>query len=182
MIAVISRSSGVASEAAAGGLRLAFGIGAYLIPLGLLLWGISFFVRADIRESRTGIGIALILLSVVSLAALAPSGAVSLSEAAVSTQGGYLGGGFAWLLAKLTGQVIAGVLLVGLFVGGLVVIGLSISGLYEASRDRFAPAEKEPVPRRERQPRTAVRRRDDWWGGDPGPRAFRPGLQAVGAR
>jgi len=145
MIAVVSRTSGMATEAASGGLKLAFGIGAFLIPIGLLLWGVSFFVRADIRESRTGAGIGIILLALISIAALAPSGPVELTPEAVAAEGGYVGGGFAWLLAKLTGELIAGVLLVGLLVAGLVVTGLSISALIDMLRDRFEPAEEAPA-------------------------------------
>ena len=61
---------------------------------------------------------------------------------AVADQGGYVGGGFAWLLATLTGELIAGVLLVGLLVAGLVVTGLSISALVDLLRDRFEPAQE----------------------------------------
>ncbi|HSK46657.1 MAG TPA: DNA translocase FtsK 4TM domain-containing protein [Coriobacteriia bacterium] len=158
MIAVVSRSSGVATEAASGGLKLAFGVGAYLIPIGMLLWGVSFFVRADIREARTGAGIGIILLALISLAAIAPSGPVSLEQSAVAVQGGYVGGGFAWLLARLTGELITGVLLTGLLVGGLVVTGLSISALVDQLRDYFEPQDEEPLrpARRERASKTVA--------------------------
>ncbi|HET6350918.1 MAG TPA: DNA translocase FtsK 4TM domain-containing protein [Coriobacteriia bacterium] len=156
MIAVLTRDSGIASEAAGSGLKLAFGIGAYLIPIGLVLWGVSFFVRADIREGRTGLGIGIILLATVALAAIVPEGAVSLARADVAKEGGYLGGGLAWLLSTPTNQWIAGVLLCGMFIAGLIVTGLSISGLVDVLRDRFGPEEEpEPAPRtRTRAPKT----------------------------
>ena len=70
LISVLSRHTGVVTDAGALGLKLAFGIGAYLIPVFLVLWGISFFVRAEIHEVRTGIGLGVIALAVISIAAL----------------------------------------------------------------------------------------------------------------
>jgi len=160
LIAVVSRNSGVAAGAASIGLRAAFGVGAYLIPIGLLLWGVSFFARAEIHEGRTGIGLGLCVLAIISLAALAtPGGAYLESVDTVAQQGGYVGGGVAWALATPTSAPIAAVLLIGLLIVGLVVTGLSISGLVDLVRERFQ-REEEPEPRkartsRERAPRTA---------------------------
>lgn len=159
LIAVLSRSSGIASTAVASGLKAAFGIGAFLIPIGLLLWGVSFFVRADIREARTGAGIGIVLLAVISLAALATPDASYLDASTVTTRGGYVGGAVAWALATPTTPAIAGVLLAGLLIVGLVVTGLSISALVELARERFAPADEEPHARpsrsrAEKAPRT----------------------------
>lgn len=159
MIAVASTETGVLAAAGSSGLKGLFGIGAFLVPIGLLLWGVSFFVRADIQEARTGAGIGIILLAIVSLAALATPGTGTLrfvDPELVTSYGGYLGGGLAWVLVTLTGPVISGVLLFGLLLAGLVVIGLSISALVEMLRDRFGPAEEEPArpARRERASKT----------------------------
>jgi S-DNA-T family DNA segregation ATPase FtsK/SpoIIIE len=157
MIAVVSRSTGVATEAAAGGLKMAIGIGAYLTPIGLLLWGISFFVRgAEIREARTGLGLGIVVLALISLAGLSTPDGLYLDAAQVATHGGYVGGAIAWGLVKLTGPAISAVLLVGVLIAGLVVVGLSISGLIELVRDRLtSESADEPAPsRRERAPRT----------------------------
>lgn len=159
MIAVLSSGAGIAANAASVGLRAAFGVGAYLIPVGLLLWGVSFFVRAEIHEGRTGIGLALCVLAVIALAALAtPGGAYLESVDTVAAHGGYVGGAFAWVLATPTTPAIAAVLLVGLLIVGLVVTGLSISGLVDVVRDYFTPDEQPPArsvrSARERAPRT----------------------------
>ena len=156
-IAVVSTSSGVAAEASATGLKLAVGIGAYIIPVFLLLWGVSFFVRSEVREIRTGLGLVLIVLAVVSMSALAIPGAAFFDKEMLVTHGGYVGSGIAWSLFSLLGAAISYVLLIGLAVVGLVVIGLSISALVEWVQDAMyrEPAE-EPRPRagRERAPRT----------------------------
>lgn len=162
MIAVVSRSTGMATEAAAGGLKMTVGIGAYLLPIGLLLWGVSFFVRADIREARTGIGLGLIVLAAISLAALATPDVGGTQDAAryvasenVAAHGGYIGGGIAWALVSLTGPAIAAVLLVGLLIVGLVITGLSISALIDIVRERLAaPEPAASAPQRERRTKT----------------------------
>lgn len=159
MIAVASTDTGVLAAAGSSGLKGLFGVGAYLVPVGLLLWGVSFFVRADIREVRTGAGIGIILLAIISLAALATPGTETsrfVDPALVTMYGGFIGGGLAWILATLTGPAISAVLLVGLLIAGLVVTGLSISALFDLLRDRFTPAADEaPRPaRRERPPKT----------------------------
>lgn len=151
MIAVMSANSGVAGGAAATALKSAFGIGAYLVPIGMLLWGVSFFVRADIREGRTGIGIGIVLLGIISLAALATPDRAYLDKTEVLTHGGYLGGGIAWGLVTLVEPTITTVLLIALIVVGLVVTGFSISGLVDAVRERWAGEEgDEQVPARKR--------------------------------
>lgn len=155
MIAVTSSTGGVAATAAASALKSVFGIGAYLIPLGMLLWGVSFFVRAEIREGRTGIGLGIIVVSVISLVALSTPDGDFVASHLVASHGGYVGGGIAWALVTLVGTAIAAVLLVGALLVGLVVIGLSISGLVELVRDRlFAPSDEQPA-QRSRLPRAS---------------------------
>jgi S-DNA-T family DNA segregation ATPase FtsK/SpoIIIE len=158
LIAVLSRHTGIVTDATASALRMAFGIGAYVIPVFLILWGVSFFVRAEIHELRTGLGLALVALSVISIAALtSPKGAILSDPNVVATHGGYVGGGVAWALDATVGPAIGYVLLGGLVVVGLIVTGLSITGLVEWVRGAF---EREPAaePRearpRQRAPRT----------------------------
>lgn len=157
-IAVMSRSSGVAAEAGAGALKMSFGIGAYLIPVFLLLWGVSFFVRTEIHEARTGLGLGLVVLAIISMAALSTPAAAFFMPEQLPIHGGYVGAGIAWSLYKLLGAPIAYVLLIGLGIVGLVVTGLSISALVDWVRDTIdiRTSEKEPKPSgsRERAPRT----------------------------
>jgi S-DNA-T family DNA segregation ATPase FtsK/SpoIIIE len=160
-IADVSRSSGMAAEAGAGALKMLLGIGAYLVPVMLLLWGVSFFVRSEIHEGRTGLGLGLVALAVIAMAGLATPGALYFAKASLPTYGGYLGASVAWVLHKTLGDVIGYVLLVGLAIVGLVVTGLSVSSAFEWVRDAFesrAEAREEaaqPASRpRERAPKT----------------------------
>ncbi len=157
LIAVMSRSTGMAAEAGAGALKLLFGIGAYVIPVFLLLWGVSFFVRSEVREGRTGLGLGLIVFSVISMAALATPGDDFFNRDLLITHGGYMGSSVAWALNRMLGSTIGYVLLAGVAVVGLVVIGLSISALVEWVAEA---TQREPVvqpkdkPSRDRAPRT----------------------------
>ncbi|MDR3687515.1 MAG: DNA translocase FtsK 4TM domain-containing protein [Coriobacteriia bacterium] len=156
LISVLSRHTGVVTDAGALGLKLAFGVGAYLIPVFLVLWGVSFFVRAEIHEIRTGIGLGVIALAVISIAALMSPSRHLFEAAVLSAHGGYVGAGVAWALISTTGATIGYVLLSGLVIVGLIITGLSITSLVEWVRDVF---EREPeAPResrsRQRAPRT----------------------------
>ena len=159
LIAVLSHTNAYLAEASATGLKLAFGIGAYLIPVFLVLWGVSFFVRAEIREIRTGIGLGILALSIISIAALttaAPKGHI-FDSIALTGHGGYVGAGVAWALYAAVGTTIGYVLLGGFVIVGLIVTGLSITGLVEWVRGAF---EREPessqreLRSRQRAPRT----------------------------
>ncbi len=71
MIAVTSESTGVAAEWIASALRALVGLGAYVVPVVLVLWGISFFVRiGDISEGRIGAGLALIVVALTGMVSL----------------------------------------------------------------------------------------------------------------
>jgi len=156
-IAVMSRSTGVVAQGGADGLKMAFGVGAYVIPVFLLLWGVSFFVRTEIREGRTGLGLAIVAVSIISMAGLATPGRAFFDQQSLQTHGGYVGGAIAWALQSSVGQTIGYVLLIGLALVGLVITGLSISALVEWVSDavrREPPEEVRPSRSRERSPRT----------------------------
>ena len=155
-IAVVSRETGVAAEAGAWWLKMVFGVGSYLIPVFMLLWAVSFFVHADIHEGRTGLGLGLVVIAIISMSALSTPEAAFFDKTQLPVHGGYVGGGVAWGLYQLLGSTIGYVLLVGLMLVGLIVTGMSISALVEWVRDLATPrpAEIEVKPPRSRAPRT----------------------------
>ena len=158
LISVLSGHTGVVTDAGASALKLAVGIGAYLLPVFLLVWGISFFVRADIHEGRTGIGLGIVILAIISMAALASPEQDFFSDPAVlATHGGYVGASVAWALWSIAGATISFVLLTGLLLIGLIVTGLSITVLVDWVRESFSREKGPPEPAsqaRERAPRT----------------------------
>ncbi len=147
-IAVARGSEGVVSDAIASLFRLGFGIGAYIIPVVVLLWGVSFFVRVgDISEGRVGLGLGLAVLALISMAAMRAPVASFWEPSVLQSHGGYVGASVARALSLLVGRTIGYVLLVGLLLVGLVVTGLSISGLIEWLRNRMVREPAEPRAR-----------------------------------
>jgi S-DNA-T family DNA segregation ATPase FtsK/SpoIIIE len=128
------------------------------MPVLLLAWGLTFFVRSfAISERRVGAGLGLILLSMISMTALAAPTEGFWEPITLETYGGYLGGALAWILRSLVGASISYVILAAIMVIGFIVIGLSISGLLERIRSTFASdeAEAEPGSKRSRRERTS---------------------------
>ncbi len=152
-IAVLSDGAGLLGGATATIMRRAFGVGAYVLPVLLLVWGVSFFVRAfAISERRVGLGLGLVLLSAISAIAVASPTTRFFEPLVVETHGGFIGGAVAWALTSLVGPGISYVLLFALFLTGLVITGLSISGVVEWAVGSFAP--QKAADKEERLPRS----------------------------
>ena len=138
--ALVSPSVAPVTSAIHTALVLGFGVGAPLVPVALLLFGLTFFVGSDIPLSaRAALGLSLIVCSVLAIlsityprAEFSPS--LVLIEPVLSDCGGYVGGGIAWLLLELVGRTIGLVVLVGIIVTGVVICGFSISGVVERMR------------------------------------------------
>ena len=120
-------------------LRRVFGIGAYLIPIALMVVAGTFIARFD-RErvpSRSILGLALVLFGMLVLAALFTPGAIDangvstviFSEEEIVARGGYLGAGPAYVLLMLFGQAVSTVIAIGIIVIGFLVIGFSVRKL-----------------------------------------------------
>jgi len=128
LLATILPDTGVVTEAIANGLFIAFGIGAYIMPILLILLGITFFIPARLAdEGRTGAGLAVSLLGIISLISLATPEYAYLDSEQVRHYGGYVGGGIAWLFDMLTGPIIASVILGALVLIGVLITGFSLS-------------------------------------------------------
>jgi S-DNA-T family DNA segregation ATPase FtsK/SpoIIIE len=157
-IMMLSESSAVVPRLLAGVLRLAVGFGAYIVPVVVLLWGVSFFVRAvRINETRVGLGLGLLLLAAISIAAVRAPQATFWQTDTLSAHGGYLGGALAWALSSLLGIAIAYVLLSALALIGLVIAGMSISEVVAWATGWFARGEEEDaaeLPARRRAAKT----------------------------
>ncbi len=157
-IAVLSQSTGILGGTVARILRLGLGVGAYVLPVILLLWGISFFVRAfAIAERRVGIGLGMILLSIISMMAVQAPASEQWESSSLESHGGYIGGVVAWALRSLLGDSISYVVLGALLLVGLVITGLSLSGVVAWTLDRLRPADDamEAAPtKRDRTPKT----------------------------
>lgn len=146
-ITVYSDVSGVIPSAVSALLRSGFGFGAYAVPIIVLLWAATFFITGlRVNETRVGIGLGLMLLSLIATLAIGNDPVTQWDQATVASTGGYVGGGLAWVLRTLLGLPIAYVIAVALGLVGLVFAGLSISEVLERVRDFFGTGEAEEPP------------------------------------
>jgi S-DNA-T family DNA segregation ATPase FtsK/SpoIIIE len=150
-IAVVAPGTAILSLAVSETFRLLIGGGSYILPFLMLIWAASFFIEKgdDTVAMRFGIGLALIFVSVLAIAATMTPGAAAdpglvFERASLMAHGGYVGGGIAWGLLELVGQGIALVILVGLIIASVVLIGFSITGLIARIRDMLAKR-REPI-------------------------------------
>ncbi len=137
-IAVLKPGDAILTRMTSDFFHLGLGLGAYVLPFLLLVWGASFFVKQTFTKSpfRLGLGLALIYISVLGLMAVNTPQAVSdvnllFDKDALAAHGGYVGAGIAWATLQLVGYGISIVFLVGVIIVGLVIIGFSITGLVE---------------------------------------------------
>lgn len=152
-VAVIMPSDAPVTSAISGALKHVFGLGAYFVPLAFVLWGASYFLKAE--ETKVGrliIGVALILLAVMGLLSLynptvdAARPDTLFLDSSLVTGGGYLGSGLSWVFLTLFGQIIACILLVALAIVGLVLAGVSISVPFLFVKNFIAQGKEDDSP------------------------------------
>jgi len=115
-LAVPARS-GTLGFGLSAALKVAFGIGAYIIPFLLALLGVVFIMGPLETLSRhLAVGSAVVFLAIEGLA----SSVVGVNSASPADGGGYLGFAFAYSLHWATGNVIPYILLTGVAVVGIV--------------------------------------------------------------
>ncbi|MDR1713956.1 MAG: hypothetical protein LBR39_07405 [Coriobacteriales bacterium] len=141
LIAVLVPTDALIASAVSGFLRLALGLGAFILPFLLLIWAASFFIKTSLATSarRLSAGLIIIFVGALAIIALFTAGASGsngdpgaiLAPEALRSHGGYIGGAIAWGLLETVGFGIAMVLLVGAIIVGAILTGFSISGLVE---------------------------------------------------
>ena len=120
-------------------LRLAFGVGAYMLPLLLVVIATTTVMRFqnDRLPARFVLGLCitfvgfLILMALFTPNGVAADGAVSemLSENQVVFRGGYVGAGPAWLGVSWLGMPVACVIAAGIMAIGILIVGESVHTL-----------------------------------------------------
>ena len=146
VVSIVAPSSAVITSAVGNGLELAFGAGAILFPLALLVFSATFFVEdGTLVSGRIAAGLTLVVLAVLAMLSLNLPGAeaapeIVVSAAVVKGAGGYVGGFIALALLRFLGVIVGNVVLVGLVVTGIVVCGFSISDAVSRINSRLALA------------------------------------------
>lgn len=198
--ALVSTSDAILTRAVAEGLRLGFGEGALLVPIALILFAVTMFLPTDSSiVARVAAGLAMVVLSVLSMLSILSPGAAASADAVLSADvaiayGGYVGSGVAWVLLTFMGQVVGMVLLVGLAICGLVVCGFSISKLalriqrsMGVAADKFVAARERGATRRTERANQAQASwvEDETWDDSPEPdmpSAEEPATSFIGSR
>lgn len=143
-IAVISPATAPVTAAVAGFYHLGFGLGAYVLPIVILLFAATLFLGEDsplnIRSVAGGGVVFVAIVSILSLMVPGTSDSCDLmfTPQNLSASGGYIGAFIASTLLNALGKPIAMVVLLGLVVVGLVIIGFSVGGVLRSARDRAA--------------------------------------------
>lgn len=143
-IAVISPATAPVTAAVAGFYHLGFGLGAYVLPIVILLFAATLFLGEDSPlNARSVAGGAVVFIAVVSILSLMVPGTsdscdLMFTPQNLSASGGYIGAFIASALQNALGKPIAMVVLLGLVVVGFVIIGFSVGGVLRSARDRAA--------------------------------------------
>lgn len=143
-IAVISPATAPVTAVVAGFYHLGFGLGAYVLPIVILLFAATLFLGEDSPLNvRSVAGGAVVFIAVVSILSLMVPGTsdscdLMFTPQNLSASGGYIGAFIASALQKALGKPIAMVVLLGLAVVGFVIIGFSVGGVLRSARDRAA--------------------------------------------
>lgn len=143
-IAVISPATAPVTAVVAGFYHLGFGLGAYVLPIVILLFAATLFLGEDSPLNiRSVAGGAVVFIAVVSILSLMVPGTSDSCDLMfvpqnLSASGGYIGAFIASALQNALGKPIAMVVLVGLAVVGFVIIGFSVGGVLRIARDRAA--------------------------------------------
>ena len=143
-IAVISPATAPVTAAVAGFYHLGFGLGAYVLPIVILLFAATLFLGEDsplnVRSVAGGAVVFVAIVSILSLMVPGTSDSCDLmfTPQNLSTSGGYIGAFIASALQNALGKPIAMVVLLGLVVVGLVIIGFSVGSVLRSARDHAA--------------------------------------------
>ncbi len=139
---VVAPGAAVVSSAISFGMRAAFGIGAFILPFAILIWGISFFLRSESTHvGRIVLGLALIVFAIMALLSLYSQSVYTddpqtlFAEATLVDGGGYVGSGVGYALMSLFGRGISTIILIGIILIGAILFGLSITAAATYIRD-----------------------------------------------
>ena len=123
-------------------MRKILGIGAYLLPIFLIIVAGVFIARFDSERvpTRVIIGLVIIFVALLVMTSLFTPNALEnvdgipfiFNEKEIIYRGGYMGAGPAWAGLTFLGLPVSFVIALGIFAIGLVVVGFSVRGLVGA--------------------------------------------------
>ena len=130
---VLFSSNGVVTGALAMALRFSLGIGMYVLPVLLIILGVTFIIlfQNEMVPARVAVGFALLFIAFLTIVSLFTPGAeqdpnVLFAQVYLVNHGGYLGAGIAWAGLRLFGTTVSIILMVGLIVIALIITVVSL--------------------------------------------------------
>lgn len=153
-ISLVSPSSAVVTHAMERALTQCFGVGAFLCPFALFLFSLTFFMDSEGPvNKRVAIGLAVIVVALLSMFSLNVQGAEAdpnlvLSVTTAPVAGGYVGGFVAWVLLVLVGRLVGNALLVGIIIIAVIICGFSISEFVHRAHEGLDQARETHVERK----------------------------------
>ena len=176
--ALQSSVDGALPRVVLGGLRIATGTGATLIPLLLAFLGVLLLWKrghANLRSFWRGAGVAL-LVFLTAKSLTVPRGQELIDLEIIKTHGGYIGAGLAWVLRRALGEMGALVTLVAFGVVALLLwtenslgeLGENarekLSGWWSAAREKLGEhKENWKAERAERRQTHSAQDEDEEW-------------------
>lgn len=146
ILAVLPADDAMVSSFASQWMHLVFGIGCYILPIVLLVIGITCISKVDKERlpARVAIGFTIIFIALLGVFSLfAPittlgydDPSLLFTEGALVSYGGYIGSAIDWCGISLFGRIITAIILIGIMIIGAIVIGFSISKLLDAAKAR----------------------------------------------
>lgn len=124
LVALSSGSSGAVTALLVRGLRCGFGVGAYAVPLGVMLAGILLIVRYEeaLRVRPAGAGLPVLCAVILTFAHLPADPAVRFDEEVLVSGGGVVGATLAALLSLCFGPTGAYIIAAG---GALAAVAIA---------------------------------------------------------
>lgn len=131
VVSIFSQATGVIGNYTNLALQYLVGIGRYLVPLALVVWGMSFLLkREQFSAFSTGLGLAICFISFIALAELS-SKDPRFWLIATKSYGGIIGGALGYLLRFLVGKIGAYIILGALMiVGAIIILNISLIDLF----------------------------------------------------
>ena len=156
LIMVAMPNDALVTSAVATGLRLTFGVAAYVLPIFLLAVGVVLLVRVNssLLPARMAIGLFVIYIAVLGILSLVSAGAQPGRDAmlfhteVLTNSGGYIGSFIAFAGLSLFGQTISIVIMIGIIAIGFAIIGVSVSSIVESIRQKKETATLEETSER----------------------------------
>ena len=141
-IAVVSPESAPVTRAVAGFYHLGFGLGGYVLPIILLFFAASLFLkdRSPVNARTLGGGVIVFISALALFSLLMSENTGSLAGGmfqadVLARSGGYVGAAIASVLEGALGKTISAVVLLGLLVVGFIVIGFSVSAFFRGAAE-----------------------------------------------